>query len=121
MVLFRFQRNAWSSVARAMRQSRSLRISTFLRGNRLRILRLIHVATADFQQLQLIFKVVDISFVLQRLISRVLATTEIPQFFIDKVIDAPVVQVERVPGAVVDETAEFGVLTASCDMELAHS
>ena len=64
---FRFQRNAWLSVVHAMRQSRSLQISTFLRGDRPRILRSIHVATADFPQLQLIFKVVDIPVVTQRL------------------------------------------------------
>ena len=47
--------------------------------------------------------------------------TEIHQFFIVRVTVAPVVQVERVPGAVVEETAEFGVLTASCGMKLVHS
>ena len=34
-------------------------------------------------------------------------------------IDTSVVQVERVPSAVVTETAEFGVLTASCGLKLA--
>ena len=82
------------SVVHGMRQSRNFRISTFSRGNRPRILRSIHVATADFPQLQFI-KVVDISFVLQRLIPMVLVTMEIPQLRVDKVVDAlfmPVVQ-----------------------------
>ena len=130
----RKQRNAWFSVVHAMRQSRSMRISTFLRGNRLRILRSIHVATADSPQLQLIFKVVDILFVLQRLIlwsilfrlplwiargqggrcplevvdilvtprqikwSRLFSTSwRFTSFLVGKVIDVPVVQVERLP------------------------
>ena len=38
------------------------------------------------------------------------------QFLVCKVIDTPVVQVERVPSAVVEVTAEFGVSTASCGM-----
>ena len=36
-----------------------------------------------------VIKVVDISFVLQRLIPMVLATSEIPQLRVDKVVDAP--------------------------------
>ena len=39
------------------------------------------------------------------LIPMVLLTMEIPQLFIDEVIVAPVVQIVRVPGAVVSETA----------------
>ena len=44
--------------------------------------------TADFPQFQFI-KVVDNSFVLQRLIPMVLATIEIPQLCVDTVVDAP--------------------------------
>ena len=64
---------------------------------------------------------VDAPFVAGRQIFHVVAQRLIPQFFIDKVIVAPVVQVERVPSAVVEETAEFGLLTASCGMKLALS
>ena len=47
-------------------------------------------------------------------------TMEIPQFVFDKMIDVPVVQVRASSsGAVVEETAEFGVSTASCGMKLA--
>ena len=47
----------------------------------------------------------DTPVVTPRLIPMVPLTMDIPQFFIDKVIVAPVVQVERVPSAVVEETA----------------
>ena len=47
-------------------------------------------------------------------------TMEIPQFVFDKMIDVPVVQYRASStGAVVEETAEFGVSTASCGMKLA--
>ena len=46
----------------------------------------------------------DIPVVSPRLIPMVSFTIDIPQFFIDKVIDAPVVQVERVPSAVVEDS-----------------
>ena len=46
-------------------------------------------------------------------------TMEIPQFVFDKMIDVPVVQVRASSsGAVVEETAEFGVSTASCGIAL---
>ena len=45
----------------------------------------------------------------------VFQTIQTPQFLVGKVIDVPVVQVEQVP--VVEETAEFGVSTASCGMK----
>ena len=55
--------------------------------------------------------------VAQRQFPIVLRTIEIPQFHFDKVIDVPVVQVERAPSAVVESR---GVLSASCGMKLAH-
>ena len=92
---FRLQRNAWSSVVHALRQSRSWRISTCLRGNRPRILRSILFATAD-SQLQLYNKVVHIPVMTQwpfLLVQPVWLTTEILQLHLNTVIDVPVVQV----------------------------
>ena len=51
--------------------------------------------TAEIPQLQFI-KVVDISVVLQRLISMVLATIEIPKLRVDKVVDAPFMQIVQI-------------------------
>ena len=110
---FRIQRNVWSSVAHAMRQSLSLRISTFLRGNRPRTLRTIHIAASDFPQLQFIM-VVDISFVLQRLILMVLVTIEILQLRVDKVADAPFMPVVQIIPVVVQRQIPM-VLTVHRD------
>ena len=109
---FRKQRNAWSSVVHAMRQSLSLLagydapravfLPVVVRSQMLVIMagmdqkeRFLEPfrKTVDFPQF---INVVDISNVLQRLIPMVLRTIEIPQLRLDTVVDAPFMQVVQV-------------------------
>ena len=71
--------------------------------------------TLDFPQFQFV-KVVDFSFVLQRLLFMVLATKEIPQLRVDKVVDAPFMQVVQIIPVVVQRQIPM-VLTVQQTVE----